>query len=63
MAGRYKVDVLRHGDVPRRRSSHKTLDDAVLQSRRSLKKERNPDTVFQILLDGVVVRTVMNEET
>lgn len=62
MAGRYKVDVQR-GDEPwRRRSSHKTQDDARLQSQRSIKKEPPTPIVYRITLDDVTIETITRPE-
>jgi hypothetical protein len=61
MAGRYKVDVIRGNQEPRRRSSHKTLEDAVLQSKRSIKKEPEGDIVYTVSLDGVILETINRE--
>lgn len=59
MAGRYKVDVQRDGGEWRRRSAHKSQDDARLQSKRSIAKEPIHSVVrYRITLDGVVVETI-----
>ncbi len=62
MAGKYKVDVIRGSYPSSRRSSHKTLDDAVLQSKRSLAKEGTGDIVFKIILNGDVIQTITRED-
>lgn len=68
MAGRYKVDKVYSEDSMmspkvQRRSSHKTLDDAVLQSTRMLKADVSIVIAYNIMLDGVLIQTVRREET
>lgn len=65
MAGKFKVDVRRGEAEWRRRSSHKTLEDASLQSSRFIKKEPKGDVQYRVTLDGatleIITRSTQNE--
>lgn len=58
MAGAFKVDFKRGTDDWRRRSSHKTEDDAILQTRRAFKKESDTNIVARICKDGVEIKRI-----
>lgn len=63
MSGKYKVNIIINDRAPMRRSSHKTQDDARLQSKRDLAKQPADIRVeYQIILNNEVIETVTRDE-